>query len=396
MDYVFTRKLGLVMEAYLDNSATTPCLPEVTELMVKLMTMDYGNPSSMHGKGFEAEKYIKESKEIFAKNLKVLEKEIFFTSGGTESDNMAVLGAAYANQRSGKHLITTKIEHPGIKSPMNYLEEQGFEVSYLSVDRQGIISLRELKNLIRKDTILVSIMHVNNEIGSVQPIESAGKIIKECNPKCLFHVDDIQGFGKYRIYPKKSMIDLLSISGHKIHGPKGIGVLYVEQKVKMQPIIWGGGQQRGYRSGTENVPGIAGIGKATEMLYQDFEKKIESLYLLKDFFIEKLEEIPDVKVNSQKGKDSAPHIVSLSVRGIRSEVLLHTLEESGIYVSAGSACASNKPAVSETLKAIKLEKELLESTIRFSFSTFTTKEELDYTAQVCAKVIPLLRKYTRH
>lgn len=384
------------MEAYLDNSATTPVFPEVAELVMKIMTQDYGNPSSMHRKGYDAEQYIKESKDIFAKILKVNEKEIFFTSGGTEADNMAVIGAAMANRRSGNHIITTKIEHPAIKSPMKYLEERGFKVDYLSVDSNGIISLEELKSLMTDQTILVSIMHVNNEMGAVEPLEEAAALIKECNPKCLFHVDDIQGFGKLRIYPKKWKIDMLSVSGHKIHGPKGTGMLYVSEQVKMVPIIYGGGQQTGMRSGTENVPGIAGMGIAAQMIYADIKETTQELYRLKRIFTGEVVKIPDVTVNGYTDERSAPHIVSVSVKGVRSEVLLHALEEKGVYVSAGSACASNKPAVSETLKAIGLGKELLESTVRFSFSVHTTEEEIRYALKVMEEVIPMLRKFVRH
>ena len=384
------------MEAYLDNSATTPVFPEVAELVMKIMTQDYGNPSSMHRKGYDAEQYIKESKDIFAKILKVNEKEIFFTSGGTEADNMAVIGAAMANRRSGNHIITTKIEHPAIKSPMKYLEERGFKVDYLSVDSNGIISLEELKSLMTDQTILVSIMHVNNEMGAVEPLEEAAALIKECNPKCLFHVDDIQGFGKLRIYPKKWKIDMLSVSGHKIHGPKGTGMLYVSEQVKMVPIIYGGGQQTGMRSGTENVPGIAGMGIAAQMIYADINETTQELYRLKRIFTGEVVKIPDVTVNGYTDERSAPHIVSVSVKGVRSEVLLHALEEKGVYVSAGSACASNKPAVSETLKAIGLGKELLESTVRFSFSVHTTEEEIRYALKVMEEVIPMLRKFVRH
>lgn len=383
------------MEAYLDNSATTPVFGEAAELVLKVMMQDYGNPSSMHRKGYEAEIYVKKSREIFADILKVNEKEIYFTSGGTESDNMALIGAAMANRRSGDHLITTKIEHPAVKSAMRCLEENGFRVDTLAVDRNGQIDLDELREKITDQTILVSIMHVNNEIGAVEPLEEAGALIKKCNPKCLFHVDDIQGFGKLRVYPKRWNIDMLSVSGHKIHGPKGIGVLYAADKVKIAPIIYGGGQQAGLRSGTENVPGIAGIGKAAELIYADLERTVSELYRLKKIFVDGMKKIPDVTVNGFTDERSAPHIASVSVKGVRSEVLLHALEDKGVYVSAGSACASNKPAVSETLKAIGLSKELLESTVRFSFSVHTTEEEIRYACQVMEETIPFLRKFVR-
>lgn len=386
------------MEVYLDNSATTRTFPEVAELMSKIMCEDYGNPSSMHNKGVQAERYVRYGRETLAKILKVNEKEIYFTSGGTESDNLALIGCAMANYRAGKHLITTKIEHPAILQTMHYLEDQGFEVTYLSVNDKGQISLQELQNAMRKDTILVSIMHTNNEIGAVEPIAEAGRLIKSTNPSTLFHVDAVQGFGKYRIYPKRMGIDLLSVSGHKIHGPKGVGFLYIGEKVKIHNIIYGGGQQKNLRSGTENVPGIAGMAKAAEMLYNHLEEDAERLYILKDYFCEGLRKIPDIRINNPEGMEGAPHIVSLSVAGVRSEVLLHALEDKGIYVSAGSACSSNKPhtAGSATMKAIKLPEEFLDSTLRFSMSVYTTREELDYTLQVMYDIIPMLRKYTRH
>lgn len=385
------------MEVYLDNSATTRTFPEVAELMSKIMCEDYGNPSSMHNKGVQAERYVRYGRETLAKILKVNEKEIYFTSGGTESDNLALIGCAMANYRAGKHLITTKIEHPAILQTMHYLEDQGFEVTYLSVDGKGQISLQELQNAMRKDTILVSMMHTNNEIGAVEPIAEAGRLIKSMNPSTLFHVDAVQGFGKYRIYPKRMGIDLLSVSGHKIHGPKGVGFLYIGEKVKIHNIIYGGGQQKNLRSGTENVPGIAGMAKAAEMLYNHLEEDAERLYGLKNYFCEGLRKIPDIRINNPEGMEGAPHIVSLSVKGVRSEVLLHALEDRGIYVSAGSACSSNKPhtAGSATMKAIKLPEELLDSTLRFSMSVYTTREELDYTLQVMYDIIPMLRKYTR-
>lgn len=386
------------MEVYLDNSATTRTFPEVAELMSKIMCEDYGNPSSMHNKGVQAERYVRYGRETLAKILKVNEKEIYFTSGGTESDNLALIGCAMANYRAGKHLIITKIEHPAILQTMHYLEDQGFEVTYLSVNDKGQISLQELQNAMRKDTILVSIMHTNNEIGAVEPIAEAGRLIKSTNPSTLFHVDAVQGFGKYRIYPKRMGIDLLSVSGHKIHGPKGVGFLYIGEKVKIHNIIYGGGQQKNLRSGTENVPGIAGMAKAAEMLYNHLEEDAERLYSLKDYFCEGLRKIPDIRINNPEGMEGAPHIVSLSVAGVRSEVLLHALEDKGIYVSAGSACSSNKPhtAGSATMKAIKLPEEFLDSTLRFSMSVYTTREELDYTLQVMYDIIPMLRKYTRH
>lgn len=383
------------MEAYFDNSATTRCFDGVIDVVAKVMGADYGNPSSMHQKGVEAEQYLKEARAVISKNLKVNEKEILFTSGGTESNNLALIGTAMANRRSGMHLVTTVIEHASVGNTMKYLEEQGFSVTYVPVDSDGIVDLEALEAAVREDTILVSIMYVNNEIGSVQPIEEISRRIKAKNPKVLFHVDAIQAYGKYRIYPKKMGIDLLSVSGHKIHGPKGIGFLYCGEKVKIKPILFGGGQQKGMRSGTDNVPGVAGLAEAVREIYTDFEKHVEHLYRLKEAFMQGVLELPEVLVNGRTGRDSAPQIVSVSFRGVRSEVLLHALEERGIYVSAGSACSSNKQTVSSTLKGIGLEPALLDSTVRFSFSIFNTEEEVQDTLQVLAELLPVLRRYVR-
>lgn len=383
------------MEVYLDNSATTRCFGEVAELMTKIMCEDYGNPSSLHRKGVQAEQYIRYAKETIAKNLKVNEKEIFFTSGGTESDNLALRGCAYANCRAGRHLITTQIEHPAILQTMKQLEEEGFRVTYLPVDEKGCIRPEDLQRAITGETILVSIMHTNNEVGSLQPIEEVGALIKRMNPRILFHVDAVQGYGKFRILPKKMHIDLLSVSGHKIHGPKGIGFLYVDEKVKIKPILFGGGQQNGLRSGTENVPAIAGLAKAIEIVYSNLDREVEELYRIKEAFVEGVKQIPDVFVNGHSGRDGAPHVVSVSFQGVRSEVLLHALEDKGVYVSAGSACSAHKPQPSATLQAMGIDKELLGSTIRFSFSVFTTMDEISYTLQCLYDIIPVLRRFTR-
>ena len=383
------------MEIYLDNSATTMAFREVTELVSKVMYVDYGNPSSMHMKGVQAEKYVKEAKENLAKLLKVQEKEIYFTSGGTESDNWALMGAAQANSRAGRHLITTKIEHPAILQTMEYLESIGYEVTYLPVDEKGVIKLDALEQAVREDTILVSIMQVNNEVGAVQPIEEAGRIIEKKNPKTLFHVDAVQGFGKIRLYPKRCNVDMISVSGHKIHGPKGTGFLYIDENVKIKPIMFGGGQQKGLRSGTENVPGIAGLSLAAKMMYDGMEEDVGRLYELKTYFQKALMQMDRVIVNGPLYEDGAPHIVSASFMGVRSEVLLHALEDKGIYVSAGSGCGSNKHTVSATLSAMGIDQQLLDCTLRFSFSIFTTREELDYTLKCLGEILPMLRRFVR-
>lgn len=384
------------MEVYLDNSATTACYKEVGELVYKVMCRDYGNPSSMHKKGVEAEHYIRGAKERLAKILKVKEKEIVFTSGGTESDNLALRGCARANRRSGNHLITTGIEHPAILNTMRHLEEEGFRVTYLPVDANGRVKLEVLREALCDETILVSVMYVNNEVGSVQPVAEAAKIVKAYNPRILFHTDAVQGFGKYHIYPKRLGIDMLSASGHKIHGPKGTGFLYLDEKVKILPIVFGGEQQKNIRSGTENVPGIAGLSLAAEMIYRDLDVKVALMRDLKAHFLEGVSKIEHTTVHGLTDENSAPHIISVGFAGIRSEVLLHALEEKGIYVSSGSACASNHPAVSGVLKGIGASKEYLDATLRFSMSEFTTREEVDYTLETLYDCITKLRKYTRH
>ena len=383
------------MEAYFDNSATTRVLDSVKDIVVKTMTEDYGNPASKHRKGMEAEQYIREARKIIADSMKVQEKEILFTSGGSESNNMALICTAWANQRAGKHIISTAIEHPSVYNPLGVLEELGFEVTILPVDHDGHISLKELEEAIRPDTILVSTMYVNNEVGAVEPVEEISRVIKAKNPSALYHVDAIQAYGKMVIRPKKQGIDLLSVSSHKIHGPKGVGFLYIRSGVKIKPLIYGGGQQAGMRSGTENVPGVAGFGAAVKEMYTDHAEKIQKLIGLKDYMTDRLGEIEGTVINSKKGEASAPQIVSVSFEGVRSEVLLHALEDKGIYVSSGSACSSNHPGISGTLKGIGVAQKLLDSTIRISFSIFNTKEEVDYTIDVLKELVPVLRRYQR-
>lgn len=384
------------MEAYFDNSATTRCYPEVAEIVVKTMTEDFGNPSAMHLKGVEAEKYVREAAQTLAKIIKVNEKEIIFTSGGTESNNLALFGGADANKRSGNHIITTSVEHAAVGQPAERLEQMGYEVTIVPVDHRGVVQLEALEKALRPDTILVSTMYVNNEVGAVMPVEEIAKLVHEKSPKALYHVDAIQAFGKYRIYPKKAGIDMLSVSSHKIHGPKGVGFLYINEKARIQPQILGGGQQAGMRSGTDNVPGIAGLGVAAKMVYTDFDEKIEHMYQLKERLAEGFLKLPDVRLNGMEIREGAPQILSASFLGVRSEVLLHTLEEKGIYVSAGSACSSHKRKAAGTLSAMGMEAAQRESTLRFSFSEENTFEEVDYVLEVIGQVLPMLRRYSRH
>ena len=400
------------LEIYLDNSATTRCDKEVANLVTECMLEDYANPSSAHRKGFEAEKRVKQAAERIAETLKVLPREILFTSGATESDNMALIGCAHALEKEGRHLITTKIEHPAIGKAMLHLEKEGFEVTYLPVDSLGRISITDLKAALRPDTILVSIMMVNNEMGAVEPLSQAGSVIAEFNranhASVLFHTDAVQGYGKLPIDVKGWKIDLLSVSAHKCNGPKGVGFLYIKEGMRIKPLLYGGGQQGGLRSGTLNVPGIAGMGLAAEKAYASLDRNVTFLYDLKSYFCKKIKEnLDDIRVNGscfwdgdtasfekEKWKE-APHILSLSVRGVRAEVLLHALEDKGIYVSAGSACSTNHPGLSGTLKAIGLPEDLLESTIRLSMSHETTKQELDMAVAALSEIVPVLRRFTR-
>ena len=379
-------------EIYFDNAATTKVFPEVREKMDEILTQEYGNPSSMHRKGFLAEQCVKEARETIARTLKVDEKEIVFTSGGTEANNLALIGTAMARRRTHRHIITSCIEHASVNNALRFLEGEGFEVTRLPVDSKGLISCEDLKEAIREDTFLVSVMRVNNEIGSVQPAEEIGKIVKECDPGILFHTDCIQSYGKMPCRPLKWKADMLSVSGHKIHGPKGIGFLYIKKGTPIRPLLWGGNQQKGLRSGTENVPGIAGLGLAADLMtgrQKENEKKIRGI---KEHFLNRVTtEIDNVRDNSGQ----AAHIASISFPGIRSEVLLHALEDKGIYVSAGSACSSNKPEISGTLKGIGLTKEYYESTLRFSFSVFNDLEEADLCAEALKEIVPVLRQFVR-
>ena len=390
------------MQVYFDNSATTRADADVTELVSKVMREDFGNPSSKHMKGVESERYLKDGRAAIASIMRVKADQIFFTSGGTESNNLAIIGAAMAGRRSGSHIITTVFEHDSVSETMKYLAGEGFEVTYLGVDPDGHISPYELRSAIRPDTILVSIMFVNNETGAVQDIAAAGRIIKEANPKTLFHVDAVQAFGKYRIYPGRMNIDLLSASAHKIHGPKGVGFLYVNEKKRIRPQILGGGQQGGMRSGTDNVPGIAGLALAARKAYDALDADTAHMRQLKDFLSEGIAALGSkcdgitVKLNSKAGDASAPHIVSASFVPVKSEVLLHALEEKGIYVSAGSACASNRKEKSRTLAAIGLDAAEQDCTLRFSFCRDNTQEEAAYTLAALEELLPVLARFTSH
>ena len=384
------------MEVYLDHSATTRCCREAADLMVRIMTEDYGNPSSMHRKGMEAENYLREAASELAGILKVQEKEIYFTSGGTESNNWALVGTAMADRRRGNRILVAAVEHAAVSAPARWLADQGFDVVVLPVDRFGVVKMEALEEALTPETILVSVMHVNNEIGSVEPVEEIGNLIRKKAPEAYFHVDAIQAFGKYRIYPRRMRIDMLSASGHKIHGPKGIGLFYVNEKVKIHPLILGGGQQNGMRSGTDNVPGAAGMALAAKMAYEHLEEKTARMRAMRDRLADGLSRIEQVVFHGMPSGQGAPHILNASFLGIRSEVLLHALEDKGIYVSAGSACSSHKRAGSAVLTAIGCSREEMESAVRFSLGEETREEEIDYTLDVLKALVPVLRRYIRH
>lgn len=384
------------LEIYFDNSATTKPSEGVIRVMTETLEEDFGNPSSMHFAGVNAEKHIRAARCAAAAALKADEREIFFTSGGTEANNIALFGTTRFYRRTGGHIITSKIEHPSVLEAVKELKKEGFDVTFLPTDENGIVSVEALRNAVRDDTVIVSVMHVNNEVGSVQDIAALSRAAKEKNPKTLFHVDATQSFGKYAIRPKKAGIDLLTASAHKIHGPKGAGLLFVKDKTKIKPVTYGGGQERGLRSGTENVSGIAGFGQAITEAYECLDENRAAMGALKDYFIDRVSEIDGAVLNSKGGADSAPHIVNVSFPGIRSEVLLHALESEGICVSAGSACSSNKPAPSETLKSMGLGKERIESALRFSFSHENTMDEIDFCVEKLKEIVPVLGAYRRH
>lgn len=392
-------------EIYLDNAATTRVLPEAAEVMMKVMTEDYGNPSSLHTKGYEAEKYVTDARRAVAASLKASESEIVFTSGGTESNNAAILCGADARKRSGRHIITTRIEHASVYQPILRLEELGYEVTFLPVDGNGLVSPKDLREALRDDTIFVSVMAVNNEIGAVEPIAELAEITHSFKKDILFHTDAIQAYGKIPIFPGRMGIDLMSVSGHKLNAPKGSGFLYIRDKLSMKPLIYGGGQQKDRRSGTENVPAIAGLGTAVRAFFSNADAIRETMYKRKEQLIKAMEDVPGATVNAvfaaenaplaERVRRTAPHIVSVSFAGVRSEVLLHALAEKGVYVSSGSACSSNHPAISGTLSAIGVAKELLDSTLRFSFSAATTEEEIDFAAAALRELVPVLSRYRR-
>jgi len=383
------------MEVYLDNSATTKPREEVVAIMNEAFKKYYGNPSSLHAKGVEVERLIKAARRNVASLINASEDEIYFTSGGTEANNLAIYGALKGNKRKGRHIITSKIEHPSVLNVCKDLENQGYEVDYLNVDKYGVIDLEEFKRVLREDTAIVSLMYVNNEVGSIQPIKDVIKIISRRENKPIVHVDAIQAVGKIDIDLKRLKADILTLSGHKFHGPKGIGAIFIRKGVKIMPIILGGNQEYGFRSGTENVPGILGLGEAARLLKEEFRETIERMAKIKEKLYRGIESnIQDIKFNTLLGENFSPHILNVSFLGVKGEVLLHTLEKRGIYVSTGSACSSKKKDYSHVLSAMGLKDRELESAIRFSFNPFITEEEIDYTIKVLKESVEELRKVT--
>lgn len=386
-----------IREVYLDNSATTRPWPEVVRAVVDTLENNYGNPSSLHRKGVEAGRVVSRAREAVAASLGVAPAEIVFTGAGSEAVNLAIKGARPGKR--GGHVITTAVEHPAVLNACAQLEEQGVEVTVLPVDAAGVVDPERLAAALRDDTYLVSVMHVNNEVGAVQPLDEIAAVIgaaRGSGRRLLWHVDAVQAYGKLPLQPKQLGVDLLSVSAHKVHGPKGVGALYVAPHTPLRPLVAGGGQEGGLRSGTENVPGIAGFGVAAEMIAREGHLVAGKLWSLKKKLVEGiLAAVPGAVLNGpscdRENPRSAPHIASISFPGLRGEILLHALEERGIYVSTGSACSSGKKAGSHVLRAMGLREDVVEGTVRFSLSLGNTEEEIDYAVANAAAVVEELR-----
>ena len=384
------------MKVYFDNAASTKILPEAAQKMVEVMTDYYANPGASSVMGMEADNILKSSAKTISKLINADEKEIYFTSGGTEGDNWAIFGTAKGLKRRGKHIITTVIEHPAVSMPFKVLEEEGYEVTFLPVDEKGYINIEELKNAIREDTILVSIILINNEIGTIQNAEEIGKAIKEKNSNTLFHIDAVQAFGKYRIDVKKFKCDMLSVSAHKFNGPKGVGFFYMKKGVNVKPVLYGGGQQNNMRPGTENAAGAAAMAVAAEESYKNLEETNKKVFEIKKRIADRvLNEIEDTFINGDTIEKSSPYVLNIGFKNLRSEVLLHALEEKNVVVSAGSACNSRKKVQSSVLGALGLEDDDIQGSIRFSFSRFNTIEEADICVEALKETVPFLRRFNR-
>lgn len=377
---------------YFDNCASTKPYDEVVKVVSEVMQDEYANSSALHRFGFRSEKIIRDAAKIIAESIGAEESEIIFTSGASESNNMSLFGVAKALRRRGNHIITTSIEHPAVRKVCDSLEEMGYSITYLKVDDNGNIDLEQLKNSLTEETILVSIMAINNEVGTIFPITEIGKIIKEYNKNIVYHVDGVQIYMKYPVNMK--YIDLFSVSAHKFHGPKGVGFLYKRNNINIPPMILGGSHQSGYRAGTMNTPLIAGMAKAIELRKDRLDKILYNVREVKQYFVDKIKEIDGVKVNTS-GKSISDYVCSVLFKNIRSEVMLHALEDEDIFVSAGSSCSSHSKKISSVLMNIGLSKDEAESTIRFSFSEFNTKKEVDRLIEVLKNLVPILSKFVR-
>lgn len=383
-------------EIYLDNSATSPLFPEVWQKMQQLGQEDYGNPSSLHAKGVRAKRYLNRSREIIANVLAVKPEEIYFTSGGTESNNLALFGCARQHKKRGRHLITTAIEHPSILEPLRYLEEnEGFQVTYLSPDSKGLISAEQVLQALRDDTTLVAIMHVNNEMGSRLPVEKIAQAVKEKNNRVHFHLDAVQSYARLDIKPKQYGIDSLSISGHKIHGPKGVGALYLSEQSHITPLLFGGGQEQALRPGTENLLGIVGLATAVERTLPLVKKNWEQLKKIKENAVSKvLSALPEAIYNGpEPGTDDVPYIISFCFPGLKGEVLVHALEEENIFVSTGSACHSRHPEPSHVLLAMGLPRKAVEGAVRLSLSPDSREEDVAYAVETLVEKVKELTHF---
>ena len=374
-------------EIYLDNSATTRQYDEVTAFMAEVASDSYGNPSSLHTKGIEAERIVRNARETIAATLGAEPKEIYFTSGGTESNNLAIRGYLGANPRKGRHIITTKIEHPSVLEVYRHLEEAGYKVDYIGVDKDGRVCLEELKDRIDSETALISAMIVNNETGTIQRMEEISAIRDLKSPQAVIHADAVQAYGKIALNPSAAGIGLMSVSSHKIHGPKGIGALYSSRGIKLKPLFYGGGQEALLRSGTENVPGIAGFGLAAKLTFDRIDENMKKAALLRKTFTEGLSEF-GISCRIVSSEDGLPYILNIAFENVKAEVLLHHLEQKNIYVSTGSACSSRKNIRSHVLSAMGLAPGLADGAVRFSFSALNTPEEIKYTVEMLKEIIP--------
>lgn len=387
------------MFVYLDNSATTKPYDEVVDVMTGVLRDDFGNPSSLHTLGIAAEKHIKHARKSFADSIGAAEEEVYFTSCGTEADNTALIGTCEARKRRGKKIITTAVEHPAVLEAAKRLESMGFEVEYIGVDDKCRLDMKQLEEALSEDTLLVSVMALNNETGTVMPVCDIAKLKEQFNEEhgcdILFHSDAVQAFGKIPLNLKSDFkgVDMISVSGHKIHGPKGVGGLYVRKKLNLPAYIIGGGQESNMRSGTENTSGIAGFGRAIDISFGDFDRRVDDMRKARERLLEGIKsEIPDILINSPEDETAGPSVLNISFLGTRGEVLLHTLEQDGIFVSTGSACSSNKKGQSHVLSAMGLGSKEIEGAIRFSFSEFNTIEQMDYVTEKVKLAVTRFRR----